>query len=147
MAGRFTKEQVNAFTKQYKENRKKGFKNYKNQSAGAYAGDATASRLHALTLDNPKQKKINKEFDNSDMYVGKGKSWWDETHETETPAPTYEVPELKTSSKNLRDQGFPGSYNNDQIDFSYLESINDPALTHFPQGDELDRYLNKTDPN
>ena len=147
MAGRFTKEQTNAFTKQYKENRKKGFKNYKNQSAGAYAGDATASRLHALTLDNPKQKKINKEFDNSDMYVGKGKSWWDETHKTETPATTYEVPELKTSSKNLRDQGFPGSYNNNQIDFSYLESINDPSLTHFKQADELDRYLAKTDSN
>ena len=34
--------------------------------------------------------------------------------------PTNMVPELKRPSKNLREQGFPGSYNSDPIDFDYV---------------------------
>ena len=33
---------------------------------------------------------------------------------------TNKVPELKNSSKNLRQQGFPGSYSSDPIDFDYV---------------------------
>ena len=124
MARRYSDEQTQQFVKQYKENRKKGYKDYKNNSAGGYAGDATGSRLHALTLGPKKQKRTVKEFDNSDMYVGAGQSWYDQTHPQENEPVVYssdnELPELKTSSKNLRDQGFPGSMNNNQIDFKYM---------------------------
>ncbi len=124
MARRFSDEQTRQFVKQYKENRKKGFSDYKNNSAGGYAGDATGTRLHALTLDSPKQKRIVKEFDNSNIYVGPGKSWRDQDTGAVTEPVVYpsdnEIPELKTSSKNMRDQGYYSSMGNRQLDFNYL---------------------------
>ena len=38
----------------------------------------------------------------------------------QTTTSANRVPELKTPAKNLREQGFPGSYNNDPIDFDYV---------------------------